>query len=159
MRLLDELKDLLKREHVLARDGSGTPADLEVQAATALLLLEAAHGDEEYAWHEHRAIVKGLRRAFGLGRSDVRRLLERAEEIRPPMVRLADITEVVRERYDEAQRLEIVRLLWRVVEADGSVQEWENAFTTHVAETLGIPEASVQATRTQTTDGEPATDG
>ena len=41
------------------------------------------------------------------------------------MVKLADVIDVVRDRFDEKQREEIVRLVWRVVEADGSVGEWE----------------------------------
>ena len=147
MRLLDELERFLRREPVLGSDANGAPADVELQAATALVLLEAAHGDEEYAWREHRAIVRGLKRAFGLGRAEVLALLERSEEIRPPVVRLADVTQVILDRYDEAQRREIVRLLWAVVDADGVVEEWEQAFATHVARTLGISEEEATAAR------------
>lgn len=147
MRLLDELKAFLQRGHVLATDRTGAPANLEVQAATALVLLEAAHGDETYEWREHRAIVRGLKRAFGLGKAEVLELLGRSEEIRPPRVRLADITQVIRERYDDAQRREVVRLLWQVVDADGFVEEWEKVFATHVARAVGIPDQEVAAAR------------
>ena len=147
MRLLDELNEYLHRKHVLAMDRTGIPADIEVQAATTLLLLEAAYGDEEYVWREHRAIVKGLKRAFGLGRAEVLQLLERAEEIRPPRVRLADATQVILERYDEAQRLKVVRLLWEIVDADGIVEEWESVFATHVAQAVGISEEAAAETR------------
>lgn len=147
MLLLDELREFLHREHVLDRDRTGAPADIEIQAATALLLLEAAHGDEEYAWREHRTILRGLKRAFGLGSDEVRRLLQRSEEIRPPAVRLADVTQVILERYDEAQRLEIVRLLWEVIEADGIVLEWEEAFVAHVARAVGISDEGAASAR------------
>lgn len=147
MRLLDELNEFLQREHVLAADRTGAPADLEVQAATALLLLEAAHGDEEYVWREHRAIVHGLKRAFGLGKAEVLELLGRSEEIRPPKVRLADITQVIQDRYDASQRREVVRLLWEVVDADGLVEEWENVFATHVSRAIGLRDDEVAAIR------------
>lgn len=147
MRLLDELKEFLQREHVLATDRTGAPADLEVQAATALLLLEAAHGDEAYVWREHRAIVHGLKRAFGLGKDEVLELLGRSEEIRPPRVRLADITGVILDRYDAPQRREVVRLLWEVVDADGFVEEWENVFATHVSRAVGLRDDEVAAIR------------
>jgi uncharacterized tellurite resistance protein B-like protein len=52
-----------------------------------------------------------------------------ANEIRPPVV-------VIRDRFDEQQREEIVRLVWRVVEADGAVGEWEAASADHVAEAV-----------------------
>ncbi len=151
MRLLDELMEFLQRKHVLAADRTGAPADIEVQAATALLLLEAAHGDEEYVWREHRAIVSGLKRAFGLGKAEVLELLRRSEEIRPPTVRLADVAQVILERYDEAQRLEVVRLLWEVVDADGIVEDWEKIFATHVARTVGISDEEAAAARQEAT--------
>lgn len=147
MRLLDELSEFLHREHVLATDRTGEPADTEVQAATALLLLEAAHGDEEYVWREHRAIVHGLKRAFGLDKSEVLQLLERSEEIRPPRVRLADVTQVILERYDDAQRREIIRLLWDVIDADGIAVEWEKTFLAHIARAVGISDDEAAAAR------------
>lgn len=150
MRLLDALKEFLSREHVLAADRSGQAADIETQAATALLLLEAAHGDEEYIWREHRAIVRGLRRAFGLGRAEVLELLDRSEQIRPPRVRLEDVTRVILERYDEAQRLEVLRLLWQVIEADEFTAPWESAFASHVARAVGVSEQAVAAVRRET---------
>jgi uncharacterized tellurite resistance protein B-like protein len=147
MRLLDELKDHLKRRPPLVHDQTGAVADLEVQASTALLLIEAAWGDEEYVWREHRAIVRGLKRAFGLTRPDVLSLLKRSEQIRPPVVRLADVTDVIRERYDGQQRREVVRLLWQVVDADGIETGWERIFATHVARTVGISDEETLALR------------
>ena len=139
MRLFDELvRFLLSNEHLLASDRTGEPADFELQAAVALLLLEAAHGDEEYAWQEHRAIVSALKREFGIGRREVLELLERSEMIRPPVLRLDQITQVIVERFDEAQRKKIVRLLWDVVQVDGVVFEWERVFATHVVTAVRI---------------------
>ena len=139
MRIFDELvRFFLGNEHLLASDRTGEPADFELQAAVALLLLEAAHGDEEYVWREHRAIVSALKREFGIGRREVLELLERSEMIRPPVLRLDQITQVIAERFDEAQRKEIVRLLWEIVQVDGVVFEWERVFATHVANGVGI---------------------
>ena len=139
MRIFDELVRLfLANDHLLASDRTGEPADFELQAAVALLLLEAAHGDEEYVWREHRAIVSALKREFGIGRREVLELLERSEMIRPPILRLDQITQVIVDRFDEKQREEIVRLLWEVVQVDGVVFEWEHVFATHVANAVGI---------------------
>ena len=138
MWLLDGLREFLQKRHALARDRSGQQADLELQAATAILLIEAAYGDAEYVWREHRTIVKGLEREFGLGKSEVLELLGRAEEIRPPVVKLADVTDVICDRFTKEQREEVVRLVWSVVEADGSVDEWEGIFADHIAKVLGL---------------------
>ena len=135
---------------MLAEDQTGAQADLELRAATAVLLLEAAYGDSEYAWSEHHTIVKGLERDFGLGKREILDLLGRANEIRPPVVKLADVTDVVRSRFSTAQREEVVRLVWSVVAADGAVEEWEESFADHVARAVGLTGAEARAARDET---------
>ena len=147
MWLLDEVRAFLQRTHPLARDRAGEPADLELQAATTILLIEAAYGDTQYIWREHRAIVQGLEREFGLGRKEILELLGRANEIRPPVVKLADVTDVIRDRFSREQREEVVRLVWRVIEADGSVEEWEEAFADHIARAVGLGAEEARAAR------------
>jgi len=150
MWLLDKVREHLRAKAPLARDRSGARADLELEAATAVLLLEAAYGDTEYVWREHRTILRGLEREFGLGRKQILDLLGRANEIRPPVVKLADVTDVIRERYSKQQREEVVRLVWRVVEADGAVEEWEESFADHVARALCLTSDEARAARAAT---------
>jgi uncharacterized tellurite resistance protein B-like protein len=147
VRLLDRVKEFLQTSHPLARDRTGAEADLELQAATAILLIEAAFGDTEYIWREHRAVVRGLEREFGLGRKQVLEVLGRATEIRPPVVKLADVTEVIRDRFSQEQREQVVRLVWRVIEADGFVEEWEEAFADHIARAVGLGAEEARAAR------------
>ena len=138
MKLLDKAKEFLQKRHPLEQDRTGAKADLELQAATTILLIEAAYGDTEYVWREHRTIVKGLEREFGLGKREILELLGRANEIRPPVVKLADVTDVIRDRFTEEQRKEVLRLVWQVIEADGAVEEWEEVFADHIGEAVGL---------------------
>jgi uncharacterized tellurite resistance protein B-like protein len=147
VRFFDELREILHARGPLAQDVAGTPADLELQAATAILLIEAAFGDEEYVWREHRAIVKGLEREFGLSRREIRELLGRADEIRPPVVKLADVTDVIRDRFSADQRAEVLRLVWRVIASDGVVEEWEEAFADHIGRAVGLSGEVARAAR------------
>lgn len=149
MHLFERIESFLRSRGALAQDATGAQADAELQAATAILLLEAGYGDTAYDWHEHRAIVTGLERAFGLGRKEVAGLLERADEIRPPVVSLADVTDVIRGRLGAEQRKEVVRLLWRVIESDGAIEPWEEAFADHVAKAVGLAQDDVRAARAE----------
>jgi len=149
MQLFERIQNFLQTRRALAEDATGAEADRELQAATAILLLEAGYGDTAYDWHEHRAIVRALERDFGLGRKEVAELLERAEEIRPPVVSLADVTEVIRTRLGQDQRREVVRLLWRVIQSDGAVEPWEEAFADHVAKAVGLAGDDVRAARAE----------
>lgn len=145
--LLDKVREHLQRRKPLAQDRTGAQADLELQAATTILLLEAAYGDVDYLWSEHRIIVKGLEREFGLGKKEVLQLLGRANEIRPPIVKLADVTDLIRDRFSEQQRREILRLVWRVIEADGTVEEWEEGFANHIGRAVGLSGEDARASR------------
>jgi len=147
MELLERIKEHLASRDRLAKDRDGQPADVELEAATAILLLEAAYGDSEYEWSEHRALLKGLEHAFGLGHEETLRLLDRAEEIRPPIVKLSDVTDVLVDRFDAAQREEVVALIWKVIDADDVVEEWEQSFVDHVAVAVGLTPAQAQAAR------------
>jgi uncharacterized tellurite resistance protein B-like protein len=138
VKLLDEVSGFLKKRPALAKDRTCAKADLELQAATAILLLEAGYGDADYVWKEERAIVKGLEREFGLGKKEVRELLDRAYEVRPPVVKLADVTGVIRDRYNREQRSEVLRLIWGVIHADGVVEEWEESFADHIGKAVGL---------------------
>lgn len=148
MWLFDRVRDFFRRNAPLALDERGQPADLELQVATAVLLLEAAYGDQDYAWSEHRAIVRALEHGFGLGHRQVLEILGRAEEIRPPVVQLRDVTDVVSSRFDVEQRKQLLRLLWSVIEADDVLAEWEQSFADHVARAVGLDAAEARAART-----------
>jgi uncharacterized tellurite resistance protein B-like protein len=148
MSLFERVRELLRRKAPpLAKDAKGAPVDLEVQAAAAVLLLEAAHGDEEYVWREERVLVRGLEHAFGIGRQETQELIGRAEEIRPPVVKLADVTEVLGSRFDLEQRKAVLALLWRVIDADENVAPWEAVFVRHVTQALGLSEAQGEEVR------------
>jgi uncharacterized tellurite resistance protein B-like protein len=153
VRLLDKVREFLQGTRALAHDGTGAQADLELRAATAVLLLEAAYGDESYVWREHRTIVKGLEREFGIGKQETLELLGQANEIRPPVVTLAEVTEVIRDRFGKEQRQQVLQLLWRVIETDGAVAEWEEAFADHVARAVGLSEDDARASRRSARQG------
>jgi uncharacterized tellurite resistance protein B-like protein len=147
VKLLDDVRGFLQKRHPLAKDRACAKADLELQAATAVLLMEAGYGDAEYVWKEDRAIVKGLEREFGLGKQEVKDLLDRAYEIRPPVVKLADVTGVIRDRYNREQRNEVLRLIWSVIHADGVVEEWEESFADHIGQAVGLTGQEARAAR------------
>jgi uncharacterized tellurite resistance protein B-like protein len=86
-------------------------------------------------------------RSFGIGRGETRELLARAEEIRPPVVKLADVTDVLQRGYDVEQRKQVLALLWQVLQADGQVGPWESAFAEHVTRALGLTPAQAEAAR------------
>lgn len=109
----------------LATDKNGEPADPQLKVATAALLLEMAHHDDEYVHNEQKTILRGLEREFGLSRDDAFYLLARAERTRPKGGDMSAIGEQILSHYDHEQRKRIAVLAWKVVYADQIVDEAE----------------------------------
>jgi uncharacterized tellurite resistance protein B-like protein len=138
MPIFDRVRAFLHLRAPLATDRSGRPADLDLQVATVVLLLETAYGDAEYAPRERKAILRGIEREFGIGETDAIRLIESAERARPEGGDVSSLSERISERYDLAQRKRIAALVWKVVYADRVVDEAEEAFANHVTELTGL---------------------
>ncbi len=145
--ILREIRRLLRIRHTTAVHDPRVREDEEIRAVVAMLLLEAAYGDEEYVWCEHQTIVRGLKRVFGLSRAEVDDVLARARFLRPPGMRLSEATRFLTRNLDEPDRQAIVELLLRVVDADGITEEWERAFVEAVSEALGLDEQSLECIR------------
>jgi uncharacterized tellurite resistance protein B-like protein len=146
MAILERVREFLGREGPLARDRSGDYADMNLWVETVVLLLEVAYGDTQYADRERRVIRRSVAREFGILQKDARALMESAERARPEQGDLSGIARRIRDQYDEKQRQRIVALLWKVVEADGVVEDFEEAFASHVARLVELtPEQNRQA--------------
>ena len=62
-----------------------------------------------------------------------------------------DVTEVIVSNYSRNQRQSILTLLWRVIDADNLVAEWEEVFVNHVARAVGLSKEEAELARRGTT--------
>jgi len=138
--MFEKLKSIFEGRHELAVDANGAPADEELRAATAVLLLEAAHGDQELLRQEAKTVLRAMQREFGLSAEEARELAGRAEAIRPPAVTLQELTDVVHRGFTPEQRRRVLALVWKIVEADHEETDWEGTFVQFVKERLGLSE-------------------
>ncbi|MAE72009.1 MAG: hypothetical protein CME06_16270 [Gemmatimonadetes bacterium] len=134
----DDVRRAFRGTAPLAADADGRAADTELKVATAVLLLETAHGDAEYARDEETTIRRALEREFGLSRSQARDLLEKAHVSRPVKGDFSKSSGLVQERYSVEQRMRIMGLIWKVVYADGSVEASERKFARYLARITGL---------------------
>lgn len=147
MSLLARVRAVLQSRHPLARRPDGEPVDPEVQAATAALLVAAAHEDHEVDSAELRAIQKSLRTAFGISRDQAAALLTAADAPDEPAVDLAQTAATITRVFDEAGRQRILRLFWTVVYADLVVDDAEVALASEVTRLLGLTAEQCQEAR------------
>lgn len=97
----------------------------EEQVAAASLLVEAGLCDGNFSEADRDQISSILERHFQLKPALARRLLEEAEAKAKAAVEWHGFTRVVKEAYDEEERIHLIELLWEVALADEQLHDYE----------------------------------
>ena len=90
-----------------------------LRLATAVLLLEAAHADDEFTDEERTSVHAMVRARFGLSEAEATELLAAALQARGENGDLYRFTHQLDESYALPRKLAVVELLWEVVYSDG----------------------------------------
>ena len=108
----------------------------EVRLAAAALLVHATVVDGEVDKREEEALRDVLERGFNLDQVQAGKLITQAAE--KEAVDLHGFTNVLTRRLDQEGRMEIVGMLWEVINADGVMHESEGKLAWRAAQSLGI---------------------
>jgi uncharacterized tellurite resistance protein B-like protein len=106
--------------------------------ATAAVLLETAYADGTFTPAEDGDVVGYLQRAFSLGVDEARELVEAANEVRNRTIDHFALTNYIRKNTTLAQRIDIVKTMWRMVYSDGKLTDYENYLVRKLADLLGL---------------------
>lgn len=87
---------------------------------------------------EKRRLRECLRAHYGLSERETEELVEEATERDDDAVDLYSFTSVLKRELDEEGRREVVALMWEMVFADGTVNEFEDNVVWRVAELIGV---------------------
>lgn len=137
--MLRTLKALF--EEGIARVAAADTRIDDLPLAVAALLLEVARADQEVDAHEKQAVVSAVARVCGLEPARLDTLLATASDAVEEAVSLYEFTQVVNDRFDQAQKRELLELLWRVARADGRVDHYEEYYIRKLADLLYLSHA------------------
>lgn len=146
--MLDRLLALFSRTPAAPPDTVGAPFQRR-QIAVVVLLLEMAQSDRGLRAEELATIERIVRERFGFDPETTARLIAAAKSELDAALEDWIFTKAVRDGFGEAERAEIVELLWEVVYADGALARLEESQMRRVAEALGIGEADRDSARAQ----------
>lgn len=79
-----------------------------------------------------------LTQRFGLSPEDTKELLGAADEIRKKTVDHFALTNYIRKNTPLADRIDIVKTMWRLVYSDGKLTEYEAYLVRKLADLLGL---------------------
>lgn len=106
--------------------------------AAGVLLLEAAHIDNECTDAEMEHIVETLRDKFNLSDNCVAELLELAHDGRDEAVDLWQFTNHINQHYAPADKLAIMEDVWRIILLDGQLEKHEDHYAHKLANLLRL---------------------
>jgi uncharacterized tellurite resistance protein B-like protein len=99
----------------------------DLRLAVAVLLVEAAHRDEQFGPEERAVIERLLTEKFALSKDECDQLISSGEATTARMVQLHPYTHAVFEQMDPEERIQLVEMLWEVAYADGVLDPEEDA--------------------------------
>jgi uncharacterized tellurite resistance protein B-like protein len=109
-----------------------------LRLATAAVLLDIAYADGQFTPAEDGNVVGFLTQRFQLSPDDARELVEAADEIRKHTVDHFALTHYIRKNAPLAERIDIVKTMWRLVYSDGTLSGHESYLVRKLADLLGL---------------------
>lgn len=133
-RLMRRMQDAFSSPQEMA------PADRErhLRLATAALLLEIAHADENLSDAEETRLFQHVREQFDLDDESARELVDAADDFREESIDYYGITRILREQASLDDRISLLRAMWRIVYADGRLRDEESHLIRKLSDLLGI---------------------
>jgi len=117
--------------------------DERIRVATCVLMLEVAQIDEEFTDDERDRILEILRQRYALSESDAAELMQAAQHKRDSSVDLWKFTNQLNTLCGEAEKIQIVEEVWRVVAADGGIHGHESHFMRQLSHLLNLAKPQV----------------
>jgi uncharacterized tellurite resistance protein B-like protein len=114
--------------------GRGTPEDPEksakanlgdVRIAACALFLEMARADGEFSDEERRRILASLKNEYHLSEGDALELIQATDQELGQSIDLWQFTKRINQRYSDEEKISIIRMLWKIVYADGTLDKHE----------------------------------
>jgi len=106
--------------------------------AIARLLLELAHADGDFDAGERSQLLSDLAREFRLVQEDAKRLFDYAEQRFDDQVEFSGLILRLKRDCSVDERAEIIRLLWKMAYADGTLHDFEFTLIRRMAAMLYV---------------------
>jgi uncharacterized tellurite resistance protein B-like protein len=136
--MIDAIGDFFRDRLQVGKDSDGTEDALRLAAVA--LLYEAAMSDYDLDDEERTAIQELVREQFNLGEGDASALAALAQQRVRESAGLHGFTSLINKYWSEKDRLNLVEQMWRVVYADGRLDDHELHLMRKIQRLLHIPQ-------------------
>ena len=122
-------------------DNSKKEAPLEhrLQLASAALMVEMIHVDEQITVEEEAKLQQLLRQRFELEDSEIEALIDLAHNEKHEATDYYAFTSLLNEHFTQQQKIILVEDLWQLAYADNQLDKYEEHLLRRLAELLHVP--------------------
>ena len=109
-----------------------------LQLATAVLLVQVMRCDSNLSPAERAATEQALRSTFALSHAELADLMTQAEQTAQGSNDYFRFTSAMNDQFTQAQKIQVVELMWQVAYADGQLDENEQHLISKIAGLLHV---------------------
>lgn len=139
--LFNQLADALKDPSTSADAAESRQSAL--RTATAVLMLDVALADKTVDEREVSRILELVKARFDLAKDDAADLIETARGSAEEMVSLHEFTDTLHKHMSEAEKTQVMSLLWDIAYADGELNKYEDALILKIGDLLYVDRVRV----------------
>jgi uncharacterized tellurite resistance protein B-like protein len=137
--MFEKIKNLLTGSTQYENESMSNNNLMRVRIATAVILLEVAHADEDYSPKEDAGIVEILKKSFNLDNEEVGELLEVSEEERKGSIDIWHFTNIINKHFNDEEKYRVVENIWQIIYADGRLDKYEDHIVHKLSSLLHVP--------------------
>ena len=145
--MFDLIKKIISSNPAPAKPGRGRQD--KIRLAAGVLLLETAYIDDECTEEEMANVVNTLRSEFNLAPEYVEELLALAGAEREKAFDLWQFTNQMNQHYSQQEKMALLEAVWRIIFADGRLEEHEDYFAHKLANLLRLTHKQLIETKLQ----------
>ena len=138
--MLDIIKSVLKKTgyNSQSKQDSLGDAEMELQIATCVVLLEIAHADDEFSSEEEQRIEQVMKAHFNLSDKTFCEIKAVSEKKRNESIDLWQFTNTIKDNYSHAQKEKVIEMIWQIIYADKILDKYEDYLAHRFAKLLGL---------------------
>jgi len=124
----------------LSEDSRDTiPLERRLQMATAALMVEMLHVDEQVTTEEDEKLRLLLKQRFKLDTTEIEALVDLAHQEKNKATDYYAFTSLLNTHYTQQQKINLVEDLWQLAYADRELDKYEEHLLRRLADLLHVP--------------------
>jgi len=124
--MITRLKRFFEKPQPEAADFDGRHPDHDIRVAVCALFVEIGRIDENFTPQELAAVLEILKEKYGLSPECADDLIAEAARELDESLDLWQFAKLINANYANAEKMEIVEMMWRIVYVDGKMDDYEH---------------------------------